>query len=985
VKLPATGGEYAMAKSQDFGKTWVPVYARGMRPKGEVFGSSLAAGGTGGACDLYSGTQAGMTVSTDDGNIFFPRQTGIATIKANSISGKGNFVLAGTDGGFLRSKDGGLTFVQTQNLTLADRSVIKLPNVTLVAVSPSYDSDKVFFVSLISNFGSQISSLFRTTDGGFTFQQVLYMNVNSIAFKPGFNGDTGPVMTMYAGTNAGVFVSTDGGLTFSAMPGPSALLCNASTRKETDGFSLSPRGILPPRLFRSGDGGICYSDNDGANWTMMLGGGGAPFQGTISSPPTDVTSSTGADRLLLRTDFITYQIYASTDNGASWSCVLQPSGPGCLNGIVYARAFFSPNYATDRTALIAVNRSFGTPGGLYRYDAISNRAFPLTSYGSSDQLRGRVITGIYMAPGFNGGSTSNSVALVTTEGGGLYRSTDGGRSFLPVSQYDYASVKVNGLARADGGELGLRGGGKNFTGPRLPSSTGDGTLIMAADDGVYASDDGGLTFDDISLGLPDDVAVKAVAAPSLNTAAPLGAVTGHGLYRFNGDSWDPVTDLDAGTGNFANFTEDATYFYAIRSDGVSLRADKYGGNWTALDAGETDLAMASYSDLTGPTLAEPATRFAGPRLPRATTAGLWSVSTASGPRFSTNSGSSWTAAPGGNDYPLPASSSFHVVQSLGINSVSGAREVITGYNGGLYRSTDGGDTWRQVDGSGSGLELTSKNYTAVLTAATAYSSTDVLVGVSGTTNGGVYLSGDGGEHWTVISNGFDPNNQSISSMVKTSCTGCPVQYYSGSYGSGVYTRTVTVNAPPAITSACFTGTGCTCSASSADWTGSIYGAQGFKLCGTGFLNGATVEFDGVAATGCTRVDANTVTCTGTPPHVAGAARLRIRNSDTRAGYLASSFTYSGSDSVSRASGTLTVGKSGNDAVISWTCSTCSAGQPARLHRAQNAAMTLYPEIYNGGASGTQTNCTAAGGNSSCYKNASALASTAQGSYFWKVE
>ena len=44
------------------------------------------------------------------------------------------------------------------------------------------------------------------------------------------------------------------------------------------------------------------------------------------------------------------------------------------------------------------------------------------------------------------------------------------------------------------------------------------------------------------------------------------------------------------------------------------------------------------------------------------------------------------------------------------------------HHNGVFRTVDGGDTWRSVAGTGSGLESTSKNFTAVLTAATLLAS-----------------------------------------------------------------------------------------------------------------------------------------------------------------------------------------------------------------------------------------------------------------------
>jgi hypothetical protein len=294
---------------------------------------------------------------------------------------------------------------------------------------------------------------------------------------------------------------------------------------------------------------------------------------------------------------------------------------------------------------------------------------------------------------------------------------------------------------------------------------------------------------------------------------------------------------------------------------------------------------------------------------------------------------------------------------------------VAGYNGGLYRTTDGGDTWRSVTGNGSGLEGTSRNATAILTSTTSFGTTDVLVGMSGSSvNGGVYLSGDGGEHWTQINSGFDANTLNITTLVKSSCNGCPVQYYSGTYGSGVYTRTVSVSNPPAFpvaNYACFGSTGCACATGGG--SGPEEGGQAFKLCGSNFQALATVEFDGIAATGCTTVSASVITCTGTPPHFAGAAAVRVRNTDTRAGYLPASYTFTASSP--RVVNSLAVAKSGSSAVLSWSCSGCDASHPARIYRSQNAGFTQYNEQYN----------TPAGP----YTNTGAVATAY--SYFWNVE
>ncbi len=73
-------------------------------------------------------------------------------------------------------------------------------------------------------------------------------------------------------------------------------------------------------------------------------------------------------------------------------------------------------------------------------------------------------------------------------------------------------------------------------------------------------------------------------------------------------------------------------------------------------------------------------------------------------------------------------------------------------------------------------------------------------------------------------------------------------------------------------------------------TGPASGGTLVTISGTGFLAGVTVTIGAVAATGVTRVDANTLTAT-TPAGAPGSANVTITNPDTLSATLASGFTY----------------------------------------------------------------------------------------------
>ncbi|MCI0343097.1 MAG: IPT/TIG domain-containing protein [Planctomycetales bacterium] len=73
-------------------------------------------------------------------------------------------------------------------------------------------------------------------------------------------------------------------------------------------------------------------------------------------------------------------------------------------------------------------------------------------------------------------------------------------------------------------------------------------------------------------------------------------------------------------------------------------------------------------------------------------------------------------------------------------------------------------------------------------------------------------------------------------------------------------------------------------------TGPAAGGTLVTISGTGFLTGITVTIGGTAATGVTRVDANTLTAT-TPAGAAGSANVTVTNPDIQSATLAGGFTY----------------------------------------------------------------------------------------------
>ena len=76
------------------------------------------------------------------------------------------------------------------------------------------------------------------------------------------------------------------------------------------------------------------------------------------------------------------------------------------------------------------------------------------------------------------------------------------------------------------------------------------------------------------------------------------------------------------------------------------------------------------------------------------------------------------------------------------------------------------------------------------------------------------------------------------------------------------------------------------------WPGSgdVLGATPVNIIGVGFLAGASVAFDGAAATQVVVANATSITCL-TPPGTLGPANVTVTNVDTQTGTIAGGFTY----------------------------------------------------------------------------------------------
>jgi hypothetical protein len=938
-------------------------------------------------------TSSQMLISTDDGLNFVSvgkagmtaTQYGGYFVLSPDFANDGLIMATGTGSpGVFRSQDRGQTWSPSDG-GLSNQPIVD------IGYAPGSAQQLVIATS---------ASVYSTINGGVSWRKAILPRAGSISaieVSPSFNADRKVFAWQCAGASCFILRSTDGGVSFQDLSQ------TANTLERADSFRISPNFAVDHRLYyigydailtgnntvlyRSADEGLSFNPQgtvpiarftlspDFATDQMILASAG--YDGVYTGPVSLISSDGGAS-------FVPYTPLPS-NNGFStpafspawkvdgqpgsaartafWNCwktvdggqtfgVYPATGSGCSPNDYLGFLSPSPSFGADNTLYSYVQSTYVLNGpsvgqvGLHRSSDGGNTFTRLTIPG--DAYAFATINGIAPSPVYNADQT-----VFVATGQGLYKSTNGGANWSKSSGTEAFAPDVSAVA------LDLNRQGVVYVG------TQSGRVFYSEDDGNSA--------DEVTANLLGGKIQAMVTTGAPVTRLVVG--TPAGIYHRTDFTANGFWTL-AATGDFRAFTRDTTYLYAARADSVSLKSADGGVTWVVMAAALSDATSMNWNNQSGPTIAG---LTASPKMPQGNTASLWSASAASGSFYSTNAGASWLAAPGAGDYLLPTGAgNYTATSALGINPTSNAREVLIGHNSlGVFLSKDGGLSWRNTSGAGSGLEATSKVVSALLATTNQYSATDVLVGVTGATTGGVYLSGDGGDHWTQLNQGFDPSSLNISTLAKSSCSGCPVQYYSGTYGSGVYTRTIAVTPAPAVTSWCFGSAGCACPGIPAAGSGPEQGGQGFKLCGGNFLALPVIEFDGVAASGCVLFNSSTITCTGTPPHVPGTAVVKVRNTDTRAGTMPMLYTYTGG--AARASN-LRVAKSGGNATLTWSCDhlVCTASAPARVYRSQNSAFTLNLETYNGGASNSLTDL-------GTMPNTGALAPAANPSYFWNVE
>ncbi len=293
--------------------------------------------------------------------------------------------------GIYRSGDAGKTW---EHLGLHDAWQIGA-----ILVDPR-DPNRLFVAALGHPYGPNAErGVFRSTDGGRTFQKVLYKDENTgaidLAFDPA-NAQTvyatlwaarqGPweYNNAYTGTTSGLFKSTDGGTTWRPLTNG---LPSGADGLGRIGIAIAPSA--PNRMYAwvtaARGTGIYRSDDAGANWTRVntearVTGRGDDF-GNVRVDPANPDIVYAANT----------STYRSTDGGHTFTAI-----KGAPGGDDYHTIWINPTnpdimlIAVDQGATITVNGGrtwsswYNQPTAQMFHVAADNR-FPYWVYGGQQE------------------------------------------------------------------------------------------------------------------------------------------------------------------------------------------------------------------------------------------------------------------------------------------------------------------------------------------------------------------------------------------------------------------------------------------------------------------------------------------------------------------------------------------------------------------------------------------------------------------------
>ena len=546
--------------------------------------------------------------------------------------------------------------------------------------------------------------------------------------------------TIYAGTGAGIYRSTDGGGSWSPAS-------NGLAAKHLGITTLVINPANPSTLYAgTGDGGVCKSIDGAASWSAANTGlaDNALIMALAIDPTTPSTLYVGT---------YGFGIFKSIDGGGSWS----PVSSG-LSGYIVDIAISSTNSSTLYAGTMYSGVFKSTDGGATWSTANTGLTVPY-------------INALAISP------TNSSVIYAATYQGsaGVFKSSDGGANWSPAST-GLTSTSIKALAvdptnpfivyAGTAGEVfkTINGGGTwspSSTGvrntwvssltidPTNPSTVYWGTAGV----GVLKSSDGGGSWSTANTGI-ENASVTAVALAPTAPSTLYAGISRNGIFKSSDGSlsWTaagtglPAVDV---TALAVDPTNPAILYAGTGGSGV-FKSGNGGGSWEALGTGPGDFFKYVRTVAIDPT--SPGTIYTG---------------TDGGGVFkSTDGGGTWS--------PSTTGLTDLRVRVLAIDPADASTLYAVTIGSGVFKSSNGGGNWNAAN-----TGLTSTGVTAL-----AVDPTDSSILYAATGDKGVFKSSNGGESW--ISINTDLPSTAIASLAIDPSTS--TIYVGTFYGRGVFQR-----------------------------------------------------------------------------------------------------------------------------------------------------------------------------------------------------
>jgi photosystem II stability/assembly factor-like uncharacterized protein len=725
--------------------------------------------------------------------------------------------------------------------------------VTALAVDPTNAS--------VVYAGGADGGVWKTTNGGTSWTPLtdteVSLAIGSIALDPSNHN------IIYAGTGednnnldgytgAGILKSTDGGTTWTNLPGPFVGPFDSATGGGSIGsLAVHPSNgqILLAGASLPGNDGVFRSIDGGTNWTNVLGGSGFPATGVVFDPTNgnNAFAAIGASQ-----GNSSNGIYGSTDAGVTWS------------------ALFVPN--TTPAGRITIALAPSTPTTLYAAVANATDGSLFALYKTTDS--GVTWNPLTATPNFCNPQCWYDMALAVAP--------NNANVIYGAGVYQYATNSQTSVVRStDGGTTwSLLGGGANGVnvhtdGHALAFSSTAGIVYVGSDGGVWSTTNvtaATVNWTSLNAGLGLTQFFNHLSIDPTNVNRGFGGAQDNGPQEYTGSlTWNGVAPC--GDGGFSAIDPLSPSTVYVTGHGPCVEKSTTGGGLNTYTDVAPTIVPGGQVGFIPPVVLDPSNPLnvylGANQLYQSTDgAATW---TAISPDLTLSGGTLSIVAVAPSDSNTIYTGSNNAIVAVTTNALSGTssswfnistacpRAVtdlkvdettsttayvtyggFSGFSdtvGHVFKTIDGGTAWTDISGNLPNVPVTSIEIDPDV-ANTYYVGTDV----------GAFFTGNGGTTWSVLGTGLP--NVGVMSLTLQHATRTLI---AGTHGRSAWALSLATTFALTVTEA---GTG------SGSVTSSPSGITCPSTCSAPFTSGTTVVLTAVAGSGSTFAGWSGA-CTGT--------------------------------------------------------------------------------------------------------------------------